>query len=199
MKRRALLCLLLAITLLFTACGSAAPVESSEPEETKNMFADSMQKSDPSLDDEFNLLLVGSSGTYYYVEDLANKVRFVVLNTNGIQSESKTFDADQLAWLQNTALSTENDWVVVLISHQPLSNHYHAMISNAGEVISAIRASGADVVGCFSGHIHRDRIYTGIAVDTETDNVGENLPFTQVTITSDHTAIAYDDATKHPL
>ena len=70
MKRRALLCLLLAITLLFTACGSAAPAESSEPEETKNMFANSMQKSDPSQDDVFNLLLVGSSGTYYYVEEL---------------------------------------------------------------------------------------------------------------------------------
>ena len=34
------------------------------------MFANSMQKSDPSQDDVFNLLLVGSSGTYYYVEEL---------------------------------------------------------------------------------------------------------------------------------
>ena len=80
MKRRALLCLLLAITLLFTACGSAAPVESSEPEETKNMFANSMQKSDPSQDDVFNLLLVGSSGTYYYVEELHGLAKAAGIN-----------------------------------------------------------------------------------------------------------------------
>ena len=139
-------------------------------------------------------------GTYYYVNDLASKVRFVVLNTNGIQGSAKTFDDAQLAWLQNTALSfPESGWAAVLICHQPLSNHYHAMINNAGEVIAAIRASGAEVIGCFSGHIHRDRLFTGLAVDTETDAVGEALPFTQVTISSDHTAIAYDDATRHPI
>lgn len=136
----------------------------------------------------------GEDGTYYYVDEIASKVRFVVLNTNG-----GSFDSTQLAWLQNTALNTENGWAVVLFSHQPLSNHYHALISNASEVISAIQASDADIVGCFSGHIHRDRIYTGIAVNTSDDSVGNTLPFKQVTITSDHTSIAYDDATKHAV
>ena len=67
-----LLCALLSLAALLSlcACGSAAPVESAEPEETKNMFANSMQKSDPSQDDVFNLLLVGNSGTYYFVEEL---------------------------------------------------------------------------------------------------------------------------------
>ena len=142
----------------------------------------------------------GGDGTYYYVDDLACRVRFVVLNANGIQGSTKTFDDAQLAWLRDTALSfAESGWAAALICHQPLSNHYHAMISNPGEVIDAIRASGADIIGCFSGHIHRDRLYTGLALDTETDAEGEALPFTQVTVTSDHTAIAYDDATKHPV
>jgi hypothetical protein len=149
----------------------------------------------------------GDDGTYYYIDDIASKVRFVVLNTNGIRNSSSTFDSTQLAWLQNTALNfTESGWAVVLISHQPLSNHYHALINNASAVISVIsdyvngsNANKADIVGCFSGHIHRDRIYTGIAVDTETDSIGSALPFTQVTITSDNTAIAYDDATKHAI
>ena len=67
-----LLCAILSLAMLLSlcACGNAAPAESSEPEETENMFANSMQKSDPSQDDVFNLLLVGSSGTYYYVEEL---------------------------------------------------------------------------------------------------------------------------------
>lgn len=154
----------------------------------------------------------GVDGTYYYVDDIASKTRFVVLNTNGIKNESGqvvggTFDSVQLAWLQNTALSfTESGWAVVFISHQPISNHYHAGINNAEEVRTVIRnhingtdANKADVVGWYSGHIHRDRIWTGVATDTKTDAEGTAMGFTQVTITSDATNIAYDDATKHPI
>jgi hypothetical protein len=49
------------------------------------------------------------------------------------------------------------------------------------------------------GHIHRDRIWSGEAVNTTDDSEGEAMPFKQVTITSDHTGIAYDDATKHTV
>ena len=63
--------LLLAVCMLLCACGGAAePTEPTEQEEPTNMFKNSMQKSDPSLDDEFNLLLIGNSGCYYYVEEL---------------------------------------------------------------------------------------------------------------------------------
>lgn len=142
----------------------------------------------------------GDDGTYYYVDEIASKVRFVVLNTNEV-------DSTQLSWLQNTALSfNESGWAVVFISHQPISNHYHALISNADEVravvssyINGSATNKADVVGWFSGHIHRDRIYTGIAINTTDDSVGTAMPFKQVTITSDHTGIAYDDDTKHTV
>lgn len=107
----------------------------------------------------------GDDGTYYYVDDIASKVRFVVLNTNGIQGESKTFDSTQLAWLQNTALQfSESNWAAVFISHQPITNNYHSLISNAGEVQEIIEqfiADGGNVVGWFAGHIHRDRIFEG--------------------------------------
>lgn len=154
----------------------------------------------------------GDDGTYYYVDDVASKTRFIVLNTNGIRDTSgaivgSTFDSTQLAWLQNTALSfNESGWAVVLICHQPLSNHYHALISNAAEVrtvianhINGTDANKADIVGCFSGHIHRDRIWSGEAVNTTDDSEGATMPFKQVTITSNHTGIAYDDATKHTV
>lgn len=137
----------------------------------------------------------GGDGTYYYVDDIASKVRFVVLDTN-----DTVVEAEQVEWLRNTALSfNESGWAVVVISHQPISNHYHALISNAAEVVSVVNASGVDIIGWFSGHIHRDRLYTGIAVNTSDDTVGEPLGFTQVTITSDNTSIAYDDATKHAI
>lgn len=144
----------------------------------------------------------GDDGTYYYIDDIASKVRWVVLNTNG-----GSVDSTQITWLQNTALYfAESGWAVVFISHQPISNHYHAGISNAAEVrtvvtnyINGSSANKAVVVGWFSGHIHRDRIYTGVAANTTDDSVGAAMPFKQVTITSDHTSIAYDDATKHTI
>lgn len=137
----------------------------------------------------------GGDGTYYYVDDIASKVRFVVLDTN-----DGTVEAEQIEWLQNTALSfTELGWAVVFISHQPISNHYHALISNAADVISVVNSSGVDIIGWYSGHIHRDRMYTGIAANTSDDTTGDPLGFTQITITSDNTAIAYDDATKHTV
>lgn len=144
----------------------------------------------------------GGDGTYYYVDDISSKVRWIVLDTN-----DGTVEAEQISWLQNTALSfSESGWAVVFISHQPISNHYHALISNAAEVRAVVTnymngssANKAAVVGWFSGHIHRDRIYTGIATNTENDDQGTAMGFTQVTITSDHTAIAYDDATKHAI
>lgn len=144
----------------------------------------------------------GDDGTYYYIDDIASKVRWVVLNTNG-----GSVDSTQITWLQNTALSfAESGWAVVFISHQPISNHYHANISNAAEVrtvvsnyINGSSANKADIVGWFSGHIHRDRIYTGVAANTTNDSVGATMPFKQVTITSDHTGIAYDDSTKHTV
>ena len=144
----------------------------------------------------------GGDGTYYYIDDIASKVRFVVLDTN-----DGVVEAEQISWLQNTALSfAESGWSAVFISHQPISNHYHANISNAAEVravvsdyINGTTANKADVIGWFSGHIHRDRIYTGVATNTTDDTVGAAMGFTQVTITSDHTGIAYDDATKHTV
>ena len=147
----------------------------------------------------------GGNGTYYYVDDLASKVRFVVLNTNVHRDASgnivgKNVEAEQLEWIRNKALNFDEDgWDVVVISHQPLSNHYHANISNAEEVRAALTERGVDIIGCFSGHIHRDRIYSGVAVNTTDDSEGADMGFKQITITSDNTTISYDDATKHTV
>lgn len=148
----------------------------------------------------------GEDGTYYYVDDIASKVRWVVLNTNPVDNHgvgSEVIDSTQLSWLQNTALSIdESGWGVVIISHCPISNHYHANVTNATEVIATVNNSGADIIGWYSGHIHRDRMYTHSAVGSS-DGVegtdGTELGFTEVTITSDHTGISYEDVTKHTV
>lgn len=136
----------------------------------------------------------GGDGTYYYVDELASKVRFIVLNTNG-----GSVDDAQLAWFRDVALKVDEGWAVVVISHQPISNHYHANISNAAAVRAIVTESDVEIIGWFSGHIHRDRIYTGIAKNTTDDSQGADMGFKQITITSDATNIAYDDATKHTV
>ena len=149
---------------------------------------------------------LGPDGTYYYVEDVQSRVRFVVLNTR-----KNELDEEQLAWFDETALEfSEPGWAVVIISHIPISNHYDgANIPNAADAVAIVNAhqkstspNRPDIIGWFSGHIHRDRIFTGMSVNDTDDAEGNPLGFTQVTITSDHTAIAYpvgQSPTTHPI
>ena len=141
---------------------------------------------------------VGGDGTYYYVDDNTSKVRWIVLNTNGINNNR--IDNEQLSWFENTALKfTESGWGVVIISHIPITNHYEqSNIANNTDAINVVKRymsssseHKADIIGWYSGHIHRDRIYTGVSVNDTDDSVGSDMGFKQITITSDHTGIAY--------
>lgn len=144
--------------------------------------------------------------TYYYVEDKASKVRFIVMDMNTLD------DAAQITWLQNVALHfNEDGWAVVLIGHQPVTEHYATVINGAAEARNALKnyisgseAHKADVVGWWCGHVHRDRIFDGTAAnpgyngstDPETDAatgdpIAETLPWKTVSIISDNTSIGY--------
>ena len=143
----------------------------------------------------------GNDGTYYYVEDLASKIRFIVLNSNG-----GSIDTEQLEWLQNKALNFDSTgWGIVFFSHAPITNNFHSNISNAQEVQIIIKnfieAETAEVIGWYSGHIHRDRIYKCDATgNTGADDITtDNLPWKTITITSDHTGISYENATTHTV
>ena len=151
----------------------------------------------------------GGDGTYYYVDDSVSKVRWIVLNTNGIGNSA--FDEEQRSWFENTALKFgESGWGAVIISHIPITNHYEqSNITNNTEVIAMLQGyingtdpNKADIIGWFSGHIHRDRIYTGVSVNDTDDTESGDMGFSQVTITSDHTGIAYplrESSTYHPV
>lgn len=158
----------------------------------------------------------GEDGTYYYVDEIVSKTRFVVMNTNRVRDDGgnligDTFGSAQLAWLQNEALNfTESGWTVVFIGHAPITNNFHSEMTNAVAVQTIIdnhnkstSANKADVVGWFAGHIHRDRIYwtdhSGSSKKNLDDQTTKTLSFPTITITSDHTSIAYDDATKHTV
>lgn len=85
MKRYLAFVLALVLCLgLFAACGKTE--ETKQPEEPAkeetDMFADSMQKSDPSQDDVFNILLVGSSAFYYQVEEMVGVAKAAGIKMN---------------------------------------------------------------------------------------------------------------------
>ena len=78
MKRYLALTLVLSLCLgLFAACGKTEETkQTEEPEkEEVDMFANSMQKSDPSQDDTYNLLLVGSSAFVYQMEEIVGMAK----------------------------------------------------------------------------------------------------------------------------
>ena len=85
MKKFISVILMAALALsLFAACGKTE--ESKQPEEPAkeevDMFANSMQKSDPSQDDVFNILLVGSSAFYYQVEEMVGVAKGAGIKMN---------------------------------------------------------------------------------------------------------------------
>ena len=78
-NRLALIAMLLAATTLFTACqGAGGGAESTEATQMKNIY----QKTDPSQDGVLNVLLIGNSGCYYYVEELYGMLKAVGIESN---------------------------------------------------------------------------------------------------------------------
>ena len=152
----------------------------------------------------------GGDGTFYYVDDIASKTRFVVCNMNvNANTTTEKLDNTQLEWLENEAMVfDESGWGLVFISHQPITNHYHSNIYT--ETASAIQtlltnyANGtntnkADIVGWFAGHIHCDRIYTGVASNTSDDTVKNALPWKTVTVRADATNLCRDRDLAHTV
>ena len=72
--------LVLSILMLFSMAGCTEhnQTETTEATQMKNIY----QKSDPSQDDTLNLLLIGNSGCYYYVEELYGMLEAVGIKAN---------------------------------------------------------------------------------------------------------------------
>ena len=68
MKR--FLCLALTLLLVCTLLGACGKAQETQPSKETDLPMNIMQKSDPSEDDTLNILMIGSSFCYYYVEEL---------------------------------------------------------------------------------------------------------------------------------
>lgn len=128
----------------------------------------------------------GGDGTYFYTEDNAAKVRYVVLNSmwwsykeNADGTSTKTtngFGADQINWLINKALVFEDEgWTLVFISHAPLTNEEHSYLRDVSVVQGILTA-------------HAEKTTFTSEAFTDSSNAGHNVPGVTVDYTNKNTA-----------
>ena len=121
--------------------------------------------------DEETSDMVKGDGFYYYIDNPAEKTRYLYLDTSyeGVTAKQKTF-------IENALISTKDDWHIVVVSHiwyQPDYDRYSerpvplvGLDKNAqiiADILDAYNARtgifaecGAWVEFCIGGHIHYD-------------------------------------------
>lgn len=109
-----------------------------------------------------------ASDHYYYVDNVQQKIRYVVLNAFYHEgSETGTgwsyYDEDQIDWFSNKALDTpDTDWDVIVVTHYLKTASYltgGAAIGNAIDTFNAQSGHTGKVLAVFQGHTHWDGIY----------------------------------------
>ena len=98
----------------------------------------------------------GGDGTYYYVDDVASKTRFIVLNSVWFEYQTNEdgtvknednfgFGGKQLLWLCDVLSSMEDDYQAVFFSHSPVTNHGHSNMRDgyiAQGIVNAFVSAG---------------------------------------------------------
>ena len=112
----------------------------------------------------------GGNGTYYYLDNAPQKIRFVCLNscyydgegiTNGTTNAMTLgFGTEQLDWLDNEALKVEDGWQVVVAFHVPPVAAYSADYGTDYAAVRNVLKKYSNIIGIFCGHMHRDLIYS---------------------------------------
>lgn len=124
-------------------------------------------------------------GSYFYVDDKARKVRFIVLNSvwckyeeneDGTAVTSKQnnygFGQQQIDWLAETALNfSEDGWSVVIASHVPIIDMYNDTMRDISIIRGVLTAfaNKSTYTGTYEGTVSGGSSYTNLADPTSTD------------------------------
>lgn len=99
---------------------------------------------------------------YYYVDNKAHKVRYIILNVfadNG-NTAKKQFDEEQKIWLGNSISSMPDGYIAVVVAHEVINDFTTILVpqfSVTGLEIANICDAHADKVACIiQGHTHVD-------------------------------------------
>lgn len=119
------------------------------------------------------------SGSYYYVDNIPQKTRFICLDSHFYDGPEITggtvahttfgFGAEQIAWFSDVACKVDSGWSVVIMCHYPptdtpigsanhMTDSIYDDVDSFRNAVVAAKAAGVDVVGIFVGHVHRDAI-----------------------------------------
>ena len=109
-----------------------------------------------------------ASGTAFYIDDKANKVRYIGLSTYGlfVNNEYETaYTEEQLQWFKDISLDVAEGWTIVIFTH---SLYHVSLPTNELTVISQPfvdvidHYQGKGKIACvLMGHSHVDRIHMG--------------------------------------
>lgn len=132
--------------------------------------------------DSLNNRVYGEDGNYYYVDDISNNIRYIILNDQDVEDtidsngyavnnriSTHKYSTKQINWIENIALNATQD--IVIISHMPpidkniRGGKYAEIITNYDKVVELINnynlnSNTGDVIGWFCGHLHEDFIWT---------------------------------------
>ncbi|MCR4837828.1 MAG: metallophosphoesterase [Eubacterium sp.] len=95
---------------------------------------------------------------YYYMDDPARKLRWLVLNTSNISASQYHMSDVELTWIAEALCLPDTDWSVVIFGHEDIDvNANQPYTSKDGEQLAEMIAGcNGHVVGYICGHEHLD-------------------------------------------
>ena len=110
---------------------------------------------------------------YYYVDDAQRKTRYIILAAY-MESESAMgtgtgtaaqggYTAEQITWINDVALDVPSDWDILVFTHYFYlinTSTKVATLSYGTSILESLSAN-PNVIACFQGHAHFDRIIKG--------------------------------------
>lgn len=137
----------------------------------------------------------GNDGTYFYVDSVPGKVRFIMLNSNtdgdgsadasgnAVYNSMKNsvYGTEQLAWLGDCALHMPAGWTAVIMAHQPISTSKDgALLAGILEAYNARQTYSGTVTiqHDYWGNGVSDNTYKTVTADVDfTEAAGEIAAF----------------------
>lgn len=97
---------------------------------------------------------------YYYFDDTAKKIRYLVINTSDGSHNGAT--QAQVNWITSSVQLPNSSWKLIVFGHMdinpsdPITSSWES--GSASALSTAIASTNGTIIGYFCGHEHHDRI-----------------------------------------
>lgn len=106
---------------------------------------------------------------YYYVDDVQKKNRYIILSSHSEKTSveqigaSAGYEDDQINWLQNTALNVQEDWGIIVFTHEIFQSGEignETIWNPAQRVVNILDnyTGKGEIIAVFQGEIHVDSV-----------------------------------------